>query len=228
MNLSNFDELPQSMQNDEVKRYHDILLTKKHTLWLKQVIDFLVCGIVFIITLPFFILFALLIKLTSKGPVFFRQERVGRNAKTFHILKFRTMVKDADRVGIQLTTGDDSRITSFGKFLRKINMDEMPQLLNVLKGDMSIIGTRPEVRRYVDIYSDEMMATLLIKPGMVSLASVKYKNESQLLSTASDPQSVYIEQILPDKMRYNLEYFTRISIKEDFSILKKTIACVFQ
>ncbi len=228
MSISKFDELPKIMQNYAVKQYYDILKTKQTTLVIKHIVDVLICGVIFIITLPFFIIFSVLIKLTSRGPVFFKQERIGKDLKTFHILKFRTMVKDAEKKGIQLTNGNDSRITPFGKFLRGINMDEMPQLLNVIKGDMSIIGTRPEVKRYVDIYTDEMLATLLIKPGMVSLASVKYKNENDMLTSASNPEQVYIDDILPDKMKYNLEYLKHLSMKEDFSILGKTIACVFK
>ena len=216
------------MQNHEVKEYYDVLLKKQSVLTFKRVIDCLLCSIIFIITLPFFVIFSIGIKITSKGPVLFKQERVGQDLKPFYILKFRTMVKDADKKGIQLTTGNDSRITSFGKFLRKINMDEMPQLINVIKGDMSIIGTRPEVKRYVDVYTDSMLATLLIRPGMVSLASVKYKNENDMLTIASNPEQVYIEEILPDKMDYNLGYIKRISISEDMSIMGKTIACVFK
>lgn len=226
--MTKFDELPKVMQNESVLEYYNILKTKTSTLILKRIIDTLICGIVFIIALPFFLLFSIAILLTSKGSVFFRQERIGKNMKPFHILKFRTMVKDADKKGLALTTGNDSRITPFGKFLRKINMDEMPQLINVIKGDMSIIGTRPEVLRYVDVYTDEMLATLLIAPGMVSMASVKYKNENDMLTSAKDPEQSYINEILPDKMKYNLEYIKKISIKEDMSILAKTIACVFK
>lgn len=228
MIVTRFEELPLIMQNDQVKGYHDIIKNNKLTLYIKQAIDFFVCLLLFIITLPFFLLFSALIKLTSKGPVFFKQERIGKDLKKFNILKFRTMIADADKKGIQLTTGNDSRITAFGKFLRMINMDEMPQLINVIKGDMSIIGTRPEVKRYVDVYTNEMLATLLIKPGMVSLASVKYKNENDMLTDAVDPEKVYIDEILPDKMKYNLEYLKSISIKRDFKILCKTIACVFK
>lgn len=226
--LSKYDKLPKKMQNEDVLSYFEILQKKVGILALKRIVDALLCGIIFIITLPFFLLFALLTLVTSRGGVFFRQERVGRNMKPFYILKFRTMIKDADKKGMQLTTGDDARITPFGKFLRKINMDEMPQLINVIKGDMSIIGTRPEVSRYVDMYSDEMLATLLIAPGMVSMASVKYKNENELLSGSDSPEKTYIDEILPDKMKYNLEYLTKISVSEDMSILRKTIACVFK
>lgn len=228
MNITDYSKLPQKMQNEEVLKYYNILKNKKNTFVFKRLIDIILCTIATIIASPFIIIFSILIKLTSRGPVFFKQERIGKNMEPFHILKFRTMVKDADKKGVQLTTGDDARITKFGRFLRAINMDEMPQLFNVLKGDMSIIGTRPEVKRYVDIYTDEMLATLLLPPGMLSLASVKYKDENSMLDGAKDPQKVYIETILPDKMKYNLEYLEKISIKEDFKLIGKSIACMFK
>lgn len=228
MFITPFEELPPRMKTREVKRYLDSLEKKKADLLFKRCFDFIFCGLVFLIALPFFLLFAILVKLTSRGPVFFKQERVGRDLKPFYILKFRTMTADADKQGVQLTTGNDSRITGFGAFLRKINMDEMPQLINVLKGDMSIIGTRPEVLRYVEVYTDEMLATLLLIPGMVSTASIHYKNENAMLTGAKDPQRVYIDRILPDKMKYNLDYLKTISIKNDFMVLGKTIACAFK
>lgn len=226
--LSEFDKLPSKLKTEAVKTYYNILKKKKRSIILKRFIDTVICLFLAIISSPFLLIFALLIKLTSKGPVLFKQERVGKDLKLFYILKFRTMVKDADKKGVQLTTGNDARITSFGKFLRAINMDEMPQLFNVIKGDMSIIGTRPEVMRYVEEYSDEMYATLLLAPGMLSLASLKYKNESELLDGAQDPQRVYVEQILPDKMKYNLEYLKELSVRRDFVIIGKSIARAFK
>lgn len=228
MHITEFEKLPPQMQTDAVREYYDVLVTKKATLFWKRLLEVVLCSIVFLITSPFFLLFALLVKLTSKGPVFFKQERVGKDMKPFYILKFRTMVADADKKGVQLTTSNDSRITPFGRFLRAINMDEMPQLINVIKGDMSIIGTRPEVKRYVDVYTDEMYATLLLPPGMLSLASIKYKDENSLLTGEEDAQKVYIEKILPDKMKFNLEYLKKISIKEDLKLIGKSIACVFE
>lgn len=227
MFVSDFEDLPEPMRVPAVREYWELLQKKRGSLFWKRLLEWLLCGIVFLIALPFFLVFALLVKVTSPGPVFFRQERIGRDMKPFAILKFRTMAADADRRGVQLTTGNDSRITRFGRFLRAINMDEMPQLLNVLKGDMSLIGTRPEVRRYVDVYTDEMLATLLLRPGMLSNASVKYKNENDLLTGASDPVRVYIDTILPDKMRYNLEYLRELSVGEDLRIIGRSIACVF-
>lgn len=227
MHITEFQKLPAKMQSNEVKEYYDILLTKKTSLFWKRFLEVILCSFLFLLASPFFLLFALLIKLTSIGPVFFKQERVGKDMKPFYILKFRTMVQDADKKGVQLTTSNDSRITAFGRFLRAINMDEMPQLINVIKGDMSIIGTRPEVQRYVDVYTDAMNATLLLPPGMLSLASVKYKDENSLLTGQEDPQKVYIEQILPDKMKYNLEYLKLLSVKEDLKLIGKSIACAF-
>lgn len=226
--LSKKENLPKKLKTPAVLPYYNILKKKGATLITKRVIDCTMCSLIFLIASPFFLIFALLVKLTSKGPVFFKQERVGRDLKPFFILKFRTMVENADKQGVQLTTGNDSRITGFGKFLRAINMDEMPQLINVIKGDMSIIGTRPEVKRYVLVYSEEMYATLLLSPGMLSRASVKYKNENELLTGIPDPQEMYIKKILPDKMKENLAYLKQISLKEDFIIVMKSIVCMFR
>lgn len=228
MKITNYSELPQAMKNDTVLEYSKLLEQKKSSLFAKRIMDIAICAAAVIIASPFLLIFSVLIKLTSKGPVLFKQERVGKDMKPFYILKFRTMVQDADKRGVQLTSGNDDRITKFGRFLRAINMDEMPQLFNVLKGEMSIIGTRPEVMRYVEHYTDEMYATLLLPPGMLSLASVKYKNENAMLDGAQDPQRVYIEQILPDKMKYNLEYLKKLCIKEDFKLIGMSIACMFK
>lgn len=227
MKVTPFEKLPIKMQNKQVKFYHDILIKKEKTLSLKRLIDIVICSILVVLSSPFLLLFGLLIKLTSKGEILFRQQRVGKDLKPFYIFKFRTMVQNADSNGVQLTTGNDSRITGLGKFLRAINMDEMPQLFNVLKGDMSIIGTRPEVMQYVDIYTDEMYATLLLSPGMLSLASIKYKNENAMLDGADDPQKVYVEKILPDKMKYNLQYLENLSVKNDFSLIRMSIKAAF-
>lgn len=228
MRLTNFEHLPERMRTEAVRSYAEELAARRGALIAKRLMDLLLCGVTFLIALPFFLIFSVLVKLTSSGPVFFRQERMGRDMQPFFILKFRTMVQDADQKGVQLTTGNDRRITGFGKFLRATNMDEMPQLVNVLKGEMSVIGTRPEVRRYVEAYTDEMYATLLLAPGMLSNASVKYKKESELLDGAEDPQRVYVEQILPDKMRYNLEYLHHVSVSEDLKIIGRSIACMFR
>lgn len=228
MKLTQFGLLPQKMQNSSVLKYYDILIKKRFSLIGKRIIDLVICLIALIIASPFLIIFSILIKLTSKGKILYLQKRIGKDMKPFYIYKFRTMVQDADKKGLALTTGNDSRITTFGRFLRKINMDEMPQLFNVIKGDMSIIGTRPEVSEYVDCYTDEMMATLLLSPGMLSLASIKYKHENDLLTNATDPQKEYINVILPDKMKYNLEYLHTLSVKEDMKLIGASIATAFK
>lgn len=222
------ERLPSIMQNDAVLYYAGILQRRKASLVWKRIFEWLAAFLVFAIASPFFLLICLLVKCTSKGPVFFKQERIGKNGCPFYILKFRTMTADADHHGVQLTTGDDRRITRFGALLRKTNLDEMPQLLHVLSGKMSVVGTRPEVRRYVEQYTDEMLATLLLPPGMLSNASVKYKEESRLLSSKDDPERVYLEQILPDKMRFNLDYLPRAGVVEDLRIVGRSIACVFK
>lgn len=227
MKVTPFEKLPAKMQNKQVKFYHDILIQKGNTLTLKRLLDIFICLVLVVLSSPFLLLFGLLIKLTSKGEIIFKQQRIGRDLKPFYIFKFRTMVQNADSNGVLLTTGHDSRITGLGKFLRAINMDEVPQLFNVLKGDMSIIGTRPEVLRYVDIYTDEMYATLLLPPGMLSLASIKYKNENAMLDGVQDPQKIYIEKILPDKMKYNLQYLEELSVKKDFSLIGMSIKAAF-
>ena len=222
------EQLPSVMQNDAVLHYAGILQRRKASLVWKRILEWLAAFLAFAITSPFFLLICFLVKCTSKGPVFFKQERIGKNGRPFYILKFRTMMVDADRYGVQLTTEDDRRITRFGALLRKTNLDEMPQLLHVLSGKMSVVGTRPEVRRYVEQYTDEMMATLLLPPGMLSNASVKYREESRLLSSRDDPERVYLEQILPDKMRFNLDYLPRAGVMEDLKIIGRSIACMFK
>ena len=221
-------DLSRRMQNPAVQAYADILQKRRLSLLWKRVLEWAAALIVFLITLPVFALISLLVKCTSPGPVFFKQERIGKNGRPFFILKFRTMQAGADRAGVQLTTGDDRRITRFGALLRKTNLDEMPQLLHVLSGKMSVVGTRPEVRRYVERYTDEMMATLLLPPGMLSDASVKYKEESSLLSSSDNPEQVYLTQILPAKMRFNLAYLPRAGVLADIKIIGRSIACLFK
>ena len=174
-------------------------------------------------TTIFFIIIAILIKLTSKGPVFYRQVRVTRYNKDFRIFKFRTMVQDADKKGSLVTTKNDSRITGIGKFLRKTKLDELPQLINVFLGQMTFVGTRPEVRKYVDKYSNEMLATLLMPAGITSSASIKYKDEASLIENATDVDDVYINQILPDKMKYNLEDIMKYNFFREIGLIFKTV-----
>lgn len=175
-----------------------------------------------IILLPVFLIVAVLIKCSSKGPAFFLQKRVGKGNRDFSLIKFRTMYQDADRKGL-LTVGQrDPRITPVGYFLRKYKIDELPQLINVLKGDMSLVGPRPEVRKYVDLYNDEQRQILNFRPGITDLASIKYVNENEILSQAEDPEAYYIQHIMPDKIRLNLEYLRQPTLKKYFSIIFKT------
>jgi lipopolysaccharide/colanic/teichoic acid biosynthesis glycosyltransferase len=173
------------------------------------------------------IIIAIAVKLTSKGSVFYRQERVTTYGKRFKILKFRTMVQNADKLGSLVTTDGDSRVTKVGRFLRKYRLDELPQVFNVLSGNMSIVGTRPEVQRYVDKYQPEYYATLLIPAGITSLASIMYKDEEKLLNGEEDVDSIYIEKILPEKMKYNLSYTKNFGFRSDIKLMFKTVKEVF-
>lgn len=196
----------------------------------KRIFDLIFTVPGLIVLLPFFVLIALWIKLDSKGPVFYLQERVGRYGETFKIYKFRTMVKNADKIGGAITIGDDPRITKVGRFLRKYKIDELPQLINVLKGEMSLVGPRPEVIKYVNLYTSEQKEVLNLMPGITDPASIKYRNENILLAASRDtyeasydPEQVYIQEIMPDKIRINLEYASRATIFTDFKVIVKTI-----
>jgi lipopolysaccharide/colanic/teichoic acid biosynthesis glycosyltransferase len=186
-----------------------------------------VATLVLTLSSPALILAAIGIKLTSKGPLFYLQKRVGLYGKPFYIFKFRTMVVDADKYG-EITVGErDPRITKVGRFLRVSRLDEFPQMLNILKGDMTIIGARPEVPRYVEKYTDEMKATLLMQPGASGAASIAYRNENEMLSGKENPEQYYINVILPDKMEINLNYLKKFSIFEDLRLIFHTVGCVF-
>lgn len=183
-----------------------------------------------ILLLPLFLIIAVWIKLDSEGPVFFLQERVGYQGKTFRIYKFRTMIRDAAKLGPSITIGQDPRITGSGRFLRRTKLDELPQLINVIKGEMSLVGPRPEVTCYVNLYSDEQRSVLELMPGITDPASLKYRDESHILAAASDgteskddPEYVYIHEIMPDKIEINLNYANNTSLWTDFVIIMKTI-----
>ena len=227
MILKSYPKLPEDLQNEEVKRYYDILAKKKIGLFLKRVFDMIMSFILLVILSPVFLVLSIWIKLDSKGPVFYRQERVTTYGKKFRILKFRTMIQDADKKGSLITLGQDTRITPIGSKIRKCRLDEIPQLINILKGDMSFVGTRPEVTKYVDKYTDEMKATLLMPAGVTSKASIEYKNEDQIMDTFLNRDEkvddIYIKRVLPEKMKYNLEYIERFSFLEDIKICIKTI-----
>ena len=174
------------------------------------------------------LIIAVWIKCDSKGKVFFRQRRVTTYGRVFYIFKFRTMVSNAEKLGTQVTVQNDSRVTKAGKFLRKCRLDELPQLFNVLKGDMSFVGTRPEVERYVDRYTDEMLATLLMPAGITSLASIKFKDEEKLLDGAENPDDVYVNEVLPQKMKFNLEYISKFNFFYDIKIMFMTFFAVLK
>ncbi|MGE5417237.1 MAG: sugar transferase [Acidobacteriota bacterium] len=197
---------------------------------MKRVFDlfFTIPGL--IILTPFFVIISIWVKIDSPGPVFYRQERVGRYGKPFSIFKFRTMVVDADKMGRAITVGADPRITGSGRILRKYKLDELPQLLNVVKGEMSLVGPRPEIKKYVELYTAEQKAVLKLVPGITDPASMKYSNESELIAAMteaygpdSDPEYIYIHDIMPDKIRVNLEYARVSNILSDFQIVIQTI-----
>ena len=171
---------------------------------------------------------AIAIKTSSKGPVYFRQERVGKNGKLFRIFKFRTMVSDAESKGMQITVGADSRITKVGKFLRKTKIDELPQLINVLLGQMSFVGPRPEVPHYAELYTDYQRNVLRIKPGITELASIIYKDENEVLAQSDDPEKTYIEEIMPKKIEINMQYIEKMNVFYDIKLIFKTFAAILR
>ena len=226
MILKPFDKLPKEFQNDEVKHYYDILLAKRNSLVVKRLADVILALIMIVVLALPMLVIAILIKTTSKGPVFYRQERVTTYGKKFMILKFRSMKVGADKGGELLTYKNDTRITKVGAVLRKLRLDELPQIFHVLSGKMSIVGTRPEVTKYVERYTPKMYATLLMPAGVTSLASIKYKDEDRIIGEVDDPakiDDIYMNVILPKKMRYNLEYIERFGFKRDIYLMLKTV-----
>lgn len=225
--LKRWEEIPKEMQTEEVRYYYEILSKKKNQLFLKRIFDCLIGIIGIILFSPILLILAILIKCDSKGPVFFRQTRVTQYGQEFKIFKFRTMVVNAEKLGSAVTVGLDPRITRMGNLIRKTRLDELPQLINVIKGEMSFVGTRPEVPKYVKEYTPEMLATLLMPAGITSRASIQYKDEDQILQGAIDVDEVYIREVLPRKMQYNLNYLEEFSIFTDWSILLNTVIAVF-
>ena len=221
--MKKFDKLPEQFKSDEVRPYYDILRKKKGSLVLKRVFDIFAALIMLGFLIIPIIVLSVIVKTTSKGHVFFRQERVTTYGKHFKIFKFRTMVENAESLGTQVTTDSDSRVTPIGRFLRKYRLDELPQVFNVLGGSMSFVGTRPEVPRYVDRYEKEYYATLLLPAGITSLASIMYKDEEKLLSSAEDADEVYVDTILPEKMKYNLDYTRSFGFFSDIKLMFKTV-----
>lgn len=227
MILRKWNDLPKEMQIPEVKEYYDLLSKKKFQLVLKRLFDIVVSFTLLTLLSPLFIILAIAIKLDSKGPVFYRQTRVTQYGEEFRIFKFRSMVTDADK-GSLLTVGGDSRITRTGKFIRKYKLDEFSQLIDVLRGTMTFVGTRPEVPKYVEKYTPEMMATLLMPAGITSEASVYYKDENELLDAAEDVEKTYLEVVLPDKMKYNLAAIKSFSFIDDIKVMILTALAVFK
>lgn len=224
--LKKWETLPDYMQNDEVRFYYETLQKKKVSMFLKRVMD-LVGGLILLILLAIpMIVISIMIKLDSEGPVFYRQERVTTYGKHFKIHKFRTMVSNADKIGSTVTVGNDSRITKVGAKLRGCRLDELPQVLDLISGNMSFVGTRPEAVKYVEQYKPEYMATLLLPAGITSEASIRYKDEAELLDAASDVDKTYIEEVLPGKMKYNLDSIKNFSFFGDIATMFRTVLAV--
>ena len=228
MRLIKWEKLPVEMQTDEVKKYYDILRKKRCALFFKRVFDIVVSLLMLIVLSPVFLILAIAIKLDSKGPVFYRQLRVTQYGKRFRIFKFRTMVQNADKIGTHVTVKGDSRITKVGKFIRKCRLDEICQLIDVFRGTMTFVGTRPEAVKYVDAYTPEMMATLLLPAGVTSEASILYKDEDKLLEQAEDVDKAYVEEVLPEKMKYNLAAIEKFGFWRDIGIMFRTVFAVLK
>ena len=221
-----YDRLPREFQCPEVKEYYVILDKKRLSLFLKRVTDIVLSLIMIVILLLPMAVIAVIIKASSKGPVLYKQERVTTYGKRFRIWKFRTMTVGADQQGALVTSAHDNRVTGVGATLRKFRLDELPQAFHVLSGKMSFVGTRPEVVKYVERYTPEMTATLLMPAGITSLASIKFKDEDAMIGDVSDPEEVdriYVEEILPKKMEYNLEYLSRFGFRRDIRLMFATI-----
>lgn len=224
--LRKWENLPDFMRVPEVKPYWEILNKKRGQLFLKRCFDLVFALILFaILALPMLVI-AICVKLDSKGPVFYRQERVTTYGKHFRIHKFRTMVANAEKIGTTVTVSNDSRITRVGSKLRKLRLDELPQVFDVITGNMSFVGTRPEAVKYVERYKPEYYASLLMPAGITSEASIRYKDEDKLLDEASDVDSVYQSQVLPEKMKLNLESIKKFSFLQDISTMFRTVAAV--
>lgn len=226
MILRKWEDLPEFMRSNAVRPYYDVLNKRRGSLVLKRVMDF-VGGLVLLVLLAIpMAIIAVMIKLDSEGPVFYRQERVTTYGKHFKIHKFRTMVNNADKIGTAVTVGNDSRITKVGAKLRGCRLDEMPQVLDLICGNMSFVGARPEAVKYVEKYKTEYMATLLLPAGITSEASIRYKDEAELLEAAEDVDRVYIEEVLPGKMKYNLESIRKFSFFGDIATMFRTVLAV--
>ena len=232
MRLVEWERLPKRMRNESVRPYYDRLRVRQKDLAAKRAMDVAAGAVLTVILSPVMLILAAAIKIDSRGPVFFRQERITQYGRVYRIFKFRTMVADADKKGPAVTTSGDSRITRMGRLLRKCRLDELPQLFNVLAGDMSFVGTRPEVKKYVEAYTEEMWATLLLPAGITSRTSIAYKDEDEVmekyLKEGGTVDEVYIRHVLPEKMRYNLEYLKNFSIAGDIKVMIDTVFAVIR
>ena len=226
--LCKWDALPKFMRTEEVRPYYQALYRRRAGLAVKRTFDFAASSVLLALLAPLFLFLAVLVKLDSKGPVFYRQERVTQYGRKFFIWKFRTMVQDAERLGSQVTVSGDARLTRVGKFIRDFRIDELPQLVNVLRGEMSFVGTRPEVVKYVKGYTKEMRATLLLPAGITSRASICYKDEGELLKDAVDVDEAYIREVLPEKMGYNLEDLRHFSYGRELMTMVDTVLAVLR
>jgi lipopolysaccharide/colanic/teichoic acid biosynthesis glycosyltransferase len=226
MILKKWEDLPEDMQIPEVRKYYDILAKKKCSLFLKRIFDIVVSLIMLIVLAIPILVISVVITIDSPGGVFYRQVRVTTYGREFRIHKFRTMVAGADKIGSLVTVGRDSRVTKIGRFLRKYRLDEIPQVIDVLAGTMSYVGTRPEVPKYVSQYTNEMKATLLLPAGITSEASIRYKDEAELLDDAVDVDKVYVERVLPGKMEYNLWAIEKFSFTGEVATMFRTVFAV--
>ncbi len=217
-----WEDLPRFMQTAAVRPYYEILRRKKLSLAVKRGADFILAVVMLLILLPVMALISIAIAVDSRGGIFFRQERVTQYGRKFRILKFRTMVVNAEKLGAKVTVSNDRRVTKIGKILRRYRLDELPQLINIILGDMSFCGTRPEIPRFVYGYSQEMMATLLLPAGVTSEACIKYRDEERLLESADCADAIYVDRILPEKMKYNLESIREFGLLREFITIVKT------
>lgn len=228
MILKKWEELPEFMRVGEVKPYYFILEKKRFSLALKRAFDIIISIILILLFSPIMLMVSLLIKFDSPGPIIYKQVRITQYGRNFKVYKFRTMVNDADKVGAHVTTQNDNRITRVGKKIRDCRLDEFPQLFNVLKGDMSFVGTRPEAVKYFESYTDKMKATLLLPAGITSMASIMFKDEAVILSNETNVDKVYIEKVLPQKMEYNLRAIEEFSLISDVKVMFNTITAVIR
>ena len=228
MMLKKWEQLPPQLRTEEVRPYYDTLKGRQVSLFFKRVFDIVISALMLLVLSPVFLILAIAIKLDSPGPVFYRQVRVTQYGREFRIFKFRSMVSGADKQGSLVTVSGDSRVTKVGAFIRKFRLDEVCQLIDIFRGTMTFVGTRPEVPKYVAAYTPEMMATLLLPAGVTSEASILYKDESALLDAAEDVDAVYIRDVLPGKMKYNLESLKKFSFFGDILTMFRTVIAVLK